>query len=99
MNGSAEVIKAVNKIHDSVNAGFKGVYDKIDEKFNDCDEKFDECAEKVIIIEQKLAIKEALKKQTKESKKYSKDYWQYVIRVISVAGILALLSIALGIKL
>lgn len=99
MTDSLEIIEAVNKIHTSVNIGFKGVYDKIDEKFNDCDKKFDECAERVIEIETQLAIKKALHKQTKEDKKYSRDYWQYVIRVISVAGILALLSIAFEIQL
>ena len=38
-----------------------------------------------------MAIKKALQKQTKENKR--KDYWAYIARAITIAGIITLLSI------
>lgn len=66
-----------------INEGFDKLHTKIDKKFDECDER-------LAHVETKLAVKDALCKQKKEQR----DYWQITIRTITIAGIIALLSIA-----
>lgn len=91
MPETAKIIEAVNGvvngIHKSINTGFDTVHQKIDKKFKQCDDR-------VTKIETTLAVKKALCEKKKENEKQKVDYWQYIIRSLSVAGILALLIIA-----
>lgn len=83
MTDTAQIIEEFNKIHESMNTGFKGVYDRIDKKFNECDER-------VNVLETERAVRKALCKKKKENR----NYWQFIIRAITIAGIVSLFTIA-----
>lgn len=83
MSDTSEIIKAINKMHESVNDSFKRVYTEI----GGCDKRVTE-------IEKALAIKKALYEEKKEAETDKKNLWQPAIRTISIAGFLALLALA-----
>jgi uncharacterized Fe-S center protein len=90
MPDTAKIIEAVNGIHKSMDAGFIIMHKKIDQH-----------NERLTEVEAALAIKKALCKERKEveakaetTKKDKRDYWKFIIRAVSIAGIFALASIA-----
>lgn len=90
MPDTAKIIAAVNGIHESIDAGFTTIHKKIDQH-----------NKRLTEVEAALAIKKALCKERKEvekrveaTKKDKRDYWKFVIRAVSIAGIFALASIA-----
>ncbi len=95
MPGNVELIlETFQKINDSVNAGFKTVYGKIDDYNKNCNKKYEECDDRVVEIEKHLAVKKALCKKKKEAEKETKDFWTPVTRAVIIFGVLALLAIA-----
>ena len=87
MADTAEIIKAVNSIHKSMDTGFTTIHEKMDKKYNQCDKRLTN-------VETIIEVKKALCKKKKDDEKNKKDYWQPVIRAVTIAGILALLGIA-----
>ena len=87
MTDTAEIIKAVNGIHESMDTGFTTIHEKMDKKFNQCDKR-------LTSVETIIEVKKALCRKEKDDEKNKKDYWQPVIRTITIVGILALLGIA-----
>ena len=82
-----QILEAVALFHAATDKNFNEVYRKIDSKF-------DECNRRLVIVETAQAIKMALNGQKKEDETAQRDYWQYIIRILSATGILALLGIA-----
>ena len=87
MTDTTEIIKAVNGIHESMDTGFTTIHEKMDKKFNQCDKR-------LTSVETIIEVKKALCRKKKDDEKNKKDYWQPVIRTITIVGILALLGIA-----
>lgn len=83
MTDTAVIIKAVNEIHKSMNAGFGKIHEKIEKRFGECDDRLTD-------VETEMKVKKALCKKEKESR----DYWRFTIRAITVAGIVSLFTIA-----
>jgi len=77
------VLEAISNIHTAMNDGFNAVYHKIDKKFTVCDERLKK-------VETIIAIKQALCNSQQEAK----DFWKWIIRSVSVAGIISLFYIA-----
>jgi len=78
-----QVLDAVVNLHKHMDAGFNAVDIKIDDKFTGCDDRLKK-------VETIIAIKKALC----ESKKEAQDFWKWIIRSVSVAGIISLFYIA-----
>jgi len=78
-----KVLEAVNNIHATMNSGFEKVYKKIDEKFDLCDDRLQ-------TVETYIAVKSAVSAVKKESS----DFWKWIIRSVTVAGVISLLAIA-----
>jgi hypothetical protein len=72
-------------MHKAINLSFDKVYVEI----KGCDRRVTE-------IEETLAIKKAVCKERKEKAKTKRDYWIPIIRIVNVAGILALLTLVWG---
>ena len=87
MADTAEIIEAINNIHKSMDTGFTTIHEKIDKKFNQHNKR-------LTSVETIIEVKKALCRKKKEEEKNKKDYWQPVIRTITIVGILALLGIA-----
>ena len=87
MADTTAIIKAVNDMHKSVNASFEKVYKEVNARFSSCDDRVTE-------IEKTMAIKKAQCEERKKITKAKRDYWIPRIRVINIAGILALFAIA-----
>lgn len=87
MTDTTQILKAIGDMNTTTNVGFEKVHKKIDKKFDQCDER-------LVDIETELAVKKALCKKKKEDTKEKKDYWQPIIRAVTIAGILSLLSMA-----
>ncbi|MEA3313038.1 MAG: hypothetical protein U9Q18_01535 [Caldisericota bacterium] len=83
MPDTATIIKALTDMHKAIDKSFNGVYERIETS-----------NKRVTKIEKDLAVKKALCQERKESEIAKKDFWRPVIRTISVAGILALCTIA-----
>jgi len=78
-----QVLDAISNIHSFMNAGFNAVYTKIDQKFTVCDDRLKK-------VETIIAIKKAMC----ESKKETQDFWKWIIRGVSISGIISLFYIA-----
>ena len=87
MADTAEIIKAINSIHKSMDAGFTTIHEKMDRKFNQHDKR-------LTGVEIAIAAKKALCKKKKEEEEKKRDYWIPVARAITIVGVLALLGIA-----
>lgn len=90
MPDTAKIIKAITDMRESINDSFGKVYVEING-----------CSNRVTEIETALEVKKALCKKKKEddkkeqdSKKENRDFWKPIIRIITIAGFFALLSIA-----
>ena len=78
-----KLLEAVNTIHATMNIGFEKVHRKIDEKFDQCDERLQ-------AVETYNAVRNAVGKVQKESS----DFWRWIIRSVTVAGVISLMYIA-----
>ena len=77
-----KVYKALTDVNTTMAAGFKDMHLKIDSKFNNCDKRLGR-------VETIIAVKKAICE--KEEKK--KDFWKWIVRAVTVAGIIALFGI------
>jgi len=77
------VFEAIADINKSVQAGFKEVHEKINNRFVGCDRRF-------IKLETRKAVDEALK----EREEKNVDFWMWGVRAVYVAGVIALFAIA-----
>ena len=83
MPDTAQILAALSDMSKNTTAGFTKVYDKIDERFDDCDKR-------VVSLETEREVKRALC----DKKKETRDYWKVTIRMVSVAGIISLVALA-----
>lgn len=77
------VLDAVSDINKSVQEGFKDIHFKIDKKFVVCNKRFVE-------IEIDLAVKKALS----DRNSHTADFWMWIIRGVTLAGVVSLLALA-----
>ena len=85
MPDTTKIIEAITDMHEAINISFRKVYTEIGN-----------CNNRVVEIEKALAVKKALCKERKEKAKTKRDYWVPIIRVVNIAGILALLTLVWG---
>ena len=85
---SVKVFEAITDLNKNMNDGFSACYEKIDNKFDTCDRRLGR-------VETIIAVKKALCEKDQKNK----DYWKWIIRSLSVAGLGSLIAIAASIFL
>lgn len=82
------------KIVATINKGFEAMNAKIDKKFAQCDERLTDVETEIIVKKALCKERKKVEEKAEATKKDKRDYWKFIIRAVSIAGIFALASIA-----